>query len=387
MYTRMLQVLPQHRKSFFLFGPRATGKTLWVKQAFPRGLYLDLLQADLHRELLARPEQLEQLIPPRFNNWVIIDEVQRVPALLSQIHRLIENRRLRFVLTGSSARSLRKRGANLLAGRALTRMMYPLTAYELGKDFDIKKSIAYGHLPALTHEPDPHAYLQSYVGTYMQQEVLQEGVTRQLDAFTRFLQVASFCQGQVVNLTEIARECSMHRKTVANYFCVLEDLLVGYRLPPFTRRAKRQVVMHAKFYFFDVGIYRALRPKGVLDSPPEQEGAALETLVWQELRAVNDTLELGYSLHYWRTRTGQEVDFVLYGPRGLLAIEVKRHNQVHSADLRGLRAFVNAYPEATPILLYGGQRRRYQGGVAILPIQQTLLQLPQLLQDPASVTT
>ncbi|MEM7495194.1 MAG: ATP-binding protein [Myxococcota bacterium] len=380
MYHRLMQIPPGSQRSFFLFGPRATGKTHWVKSHFPKALYLDLLQSELQRELLARPEQLRKLIAPGFRDWIVIDEVQRVPKLLSEVHRLIENDGLRFILTGSSARSLRKRGVNLLAGRALTYSMHPLTAAELGKDFDQARALAYGQLPALLHEPKPQDYLRSYVNTYLQQEVVQESTMRRLDAFTRFLEVASFSQGQVLNLTEIARECSVHRKVVANYFSILEDLLVAARLPPFSRRAKRQVIMHPKFYFFDVGVYRSVRPQGILDSPQEQEGAALETLVWQELRAINDALGLGYSLYYWRTRTGQEVDFVLYGTRGLLAIEVKRRSHVRRSDLRGLQAFGREYPQARRLLLYGGDRRLYEGEISLVPVGEALLSLPDLLR-------
>ena len=206
-------------------------------------------------------------------------------------------------------------------------------------------------------------------------------MTRNLSAFSRFLETASFSQGSILNASSVARECAVERKVVENYFSILEDLLIGYRLPVFTKKAKRRVAAHHKFYFFDVGIYRRVRPSGPLDMPEEMEGSAFETLVFQELRAFNDYLRLGYELYYWHTANQTEVDFVLYGPKGLKAFEVKRTGRISENMLRGLRVFQKDYPSAKAYFIYGGTRRFYEGKITILPIQEALLNLPDILKS------
>ncbi len=377
MYSRLIR--PAGRKSFFLFGPRGTGKTTWVKAEFPGALYVDLLESGLFNDLLARPQRLEELVPPGFDDWIVIDEVQRIPELLNEVHRLIEGRRWRFVLTGSSPRKLRRMGPNLLAGRALTCSMHPLIAVELGKDFNPDRSLKFGHLPSVFSEPDPQRYLESYVRTYLEEEIRQEGLTRNLGAFARFLETASFSQGSVLNVSSVSRECAVERKVVEHYFAILEDLLIACRVPVFTRKAKRRMPSHPKFYFFDVGVYRALRPAGPLDRPEEIEGIAFESLVFQELRAVNAVLNLGYTMHYWRAAGNAEVDFVLYGERGIKAIEVKRAGRLSDEMFRGMRLFLRDYPMAKPFFIYGGGRRMSRGPIDVLPVADALRRLPELL--------
>jgi len=377
MYSRILKIPPL--KSFFLFGPRATGKTTWTHHNFPTGLHIDLLESELYYSLLASPSRLAELIPPHFDDWVIIDEIQRVPALLNEVHRLIEKRKIRFVLTGSSARKLRAKGVNLLAGRALTRYMFPLTAGELGNDYSFDNSLQFGHLPAIFSEDNPADYLTSYVRTYLREEVQQEGLTRKLQTFARFLEAASFSQASTLNITEVARDCRANRKLVEEYFYILEDLLLAHRLPVFSRRAKRRMAAHPKFFLFDVGVYRAIRPKGPLDSPEEIDGSALETLVFQELRAVNNLYNLGYELYYWRTANGLEVDFVLYGENGLLAIEVKRAAKIRSKELRGLKAFAKDYPQAALYMFYGGAREMFIDNIKFIPTRNAISTLPVIL--------
>lgn len=377
MYTRL--ITPPRAKSFFLFGPRGTGKSSWVKQTLPEALYIDLLESGTFNDLLAAPQRLENLIPVGFADWIILDEVQRIPELLNEVHRLIENKGHRFVLTGSSARKLRRKGVNLLAGRALTYTMHPLTAVELGKDFSLAHSLRFGQLPSVYVETDPQAYLESYVQSYLREEVQQEGLTRNLGAFSRFLEAASFSQGASLNISAVASDCGVDRKLAENYFLILEDLLLAMRIPPFTKRAKRQLVAHPKFYFFDAGLFRTLRPSGPLDSPEEAEGPATETLVLQDLIAINATLKLGYAIYYWRTTHDVEVDFVLYGPKGLIAIEVKRTGRLRSEYFRGLKAFASDYPKSKLLFIYGGQRRLSQGNIDIIPIQDFLKNLPRFL--------
>ena len=377
MYSRILKQPAQ--KSFFLFGPRGTGKSTWVRAAYPEALYIDLLDSRLYNSLLAAPHRLEEIIPSDFKERVIIDEVQRVPELLNTVHRLIENQGLKFVLTGSSARKLRGKGVNLLAGRAVTRSMHPLTSGEIGSDFSLEYSLVHGNLPSAYIEPDPKDYLTGYVQTYIREEVQQEGLVRNLHAFARFLEAASFSQACVLNISEVARECEVNRKVVEGYFHILEDLLLALRLPVFARKAKRRMAVHPKFFLFDVGVFRTLRPKGPLDRPEEIDGAALETLVFQELRAVNDNLCLGYGLYYWRTAENQEVDFVLYGEKGIIAIEVKRSEKIRRQDTKGLRAFLKEYPMARAYIFYGGPQRRYLKDLEMIPLDQALPALPDLL--------
>jgi predicted AAA+ superfamily ATPase len=378
MYSRLIK--PPKAKSFFLFGPRGTGKTTWVKSIFPKAVYLDLLEAELFNDLLANPQRLENFIPKNFHDWIIIDEVQKVPELLNEIHRLIEKYKYKFILTGSSARKLKRKGPNLLGGRALTYSLHPLTAVELEKNFNLSHSLKFGHLPSVYIESDPKKYLESYVKTYLEEEVRQEGLTRNLSAFSRFLETASFSQGSVLNISSVSRECSIERKVVENYFTILEDLLIAYRLPVFLKRAKRRLVIHPKFYFFDVGIYRTLRPMGPLDAPEEVEGIAFETLFFQELLAVNDALDLGYTIYYWKTSNNNlEVDFVLYGSRGIYVFEIKRSGKASKQMLKGLKSFLKDYPMAKAYFIYGGKRRMRDETIDIIPLAKALQELPTIL--------
>lgn len=374
-------------KSFFLFGPRGTGKTTWLRANLKSSLYLDLLEASIYNELLSLPDRLEKFIPPRFEDWIIIDEIQKIPALLDEVHRLIEKFHYKFILTGSSARSLRKKGINLLAGRALTYNMYPLTTVELGNDFLMDNSLKYGHLPAITSEPDPYEFLKAYIQTYLREEVLQEGLTRNLGGFSRFLETASFSQASVLNISDVARDAALERKKVENYFSILEDLLLAYRLPVFSKRARRRMISHPKFFFFDTGVYRSIRPSGPLDSPEGIDGICLETLCFQELKAINEYCNYHYELYYWRTTNGMEVDFVLYGPEGLLAIEVKRSSRIAKESLSGLRSFKADFPQSRLYLFYGGSKFIYENGIQIVPIDTALKQLSKILENKSPLQT
>ena len=379
MFERLFKKPLESRKSFFLFGPRGTGKTTWLKHHLPRALFVNLLQSEFYNRLSANPGHLRDLIPPDYTDWIIIDEVQRIPALLNEVHDLIEARGLNFVLTGSSARPLRRKGVNLLAGRALTYRMHPLTVTEQQDAFRLRDSLQFGHLPARFSESDPGRYLKDYVQTYLREEVMQEGLTRNIGHFSHFLEVASFSQGATLNISSVAREAHIERSAAENYFSILEDLLIAVRLPVFSRRAVRKLISHKKFYFFDTGVFRAIRPVGPLDSDAEMDGPALETLVLQELRAVNDYHEYGYRIFFWRTRNDLEVDFVLYGPRGLLAIEIKRSTRIQPRDARALREFKKDYPPARCYLFFGGSTPLYMGDIIALPMESALTNLRELL--------
>ncbi len=364
---------PDH--SFFLLGPRGAGKSTWIRQQLPDAVVIDLLDDDRFRTLSARPERLASVLPADVPDWVVIDEVQRVPAVLNEVHRLIESRGLRFALTVSSARKLRRGGVNLLAGRALHLTMHPLVAEELGREFDVERALDRGLLPSPYTRADAREFLRSYVAVYLKEEVLHEGLTRNFGAFSRCLEALSFSQAQPLNISAVARECGVERTVVAGYVEVLEDLLLAARVPAFTRRARRRVTKHPKFMFFDTGVYQTLRPRGPLDSPEEVAGPALETLVYQHLRAVNAYMQLGYTIHHWRSAAGHEVDFVLYGERGLIAIEVKRANRLRGRDLKGLRAFMTDYPMARGIVLYGGDTVGSEDGIEVIPLTSWLSSL------------
>ena len=382
MFNRLIDNLIQLKTSFFLFGARGTGKTFWLREKLSKkSIFVDLLESDNYIKLQNRPQHLEEIIPENYKGWVVIDEIQKVPELLNEVHRLIELRKYKFILTGSSARSLRKKGINLLGGRALNYKLYPFTASELGKEWDMNVALKYGMLPSIysQHKNQPGKYLESYIHTYLKEEILQEGLTRNLGAFSRFMEIASFSQGSVLNMTEIARESQINRKVIEGYFNLLEDLLIAYRIPVFTKKAKRKLIIHPKFYYFDVGVYRILRQLGPMDYDSEISGVALETLVLQHLIAINTYYELGYRIYYWRTKHGLEIDFILYGPKGLFAIEVKSSTQIHSKHIKALKHFKEDYRMAKLYVFYNGERELHLDNVEIIPVDLALRRLEKIL--------
>lgn len=344
---------------YFLFGPRGTGKSTWLRLVHPKALVVDLLAPDVERRFAARPERLRELVAGHPDDpVVVVDEVQKVPALLDVVHQLVELApRPRFVLTGSSARKLKRAGVDLLAGRAILRSMHPFVAAELGERFDLELALHQGLLPLVWDSRRPEETLRAYVSLYLKEEVQTGGMVRSVGSFSRFLEAVSFSQASVLNTSEVARECEVSRKTVQGYIEILEDLLLSFRVPVFTKRARRQLVAHPKFYWFDAGVYRSMRPSGPLDRPEEIAGAALEGLVAQHLRAWIDYTDPRFTLSFWRTRSGTEVDFVIYGPEGFWAIEVKHSGTVRARDLRALKAFKDEYPDARLRLLYRGEER------------------------------
>ena len=363
-------------QSFFLFGPRGTGKSTWLQARLSDSLYLDLLEPPLHRRLVARPERLREILAgsPR-TCTVVIDEIQRAPELLSVVHAVLEEPSPpRFVLTGSSARKLRRAEVNLLGGRALHLTLHPFMAAEL-PEFDLGRALRIGLVPLVVDAPDPARTLDAYASLYIDQEVRAEGLTRDVGAFARFLEAISFSQGGQLNLAAVARECEVERRTVTAYVSILEDLLMAFRLPVFRKRAKRATVARDKLYLFDAGVFRSLRPTGPLDGPGEIEGQALEGLVAQHLRAWAAYSGDDASLYFWRTRAGTEVDFVVYGQAGFHAVEVKNARRVHSGDLRALRTFRKDYPEADGVLLYRGTETLRIDGIWCLPVADFLREM------------
>ena len=359
---------------FFLLGPRGTGKTWWTRRQYPAALRLDLLDPETLRTMAARPERLRERLDaePQVKH-VVIDEVQKLPELLEVAHLLIEEKRgVQFIFTGSSARKLRRGGVNLLGGRAAQRTLHPFMAAELGQSFCLENALQLGMVPVVLGAVDPGEILRAYNGLYLREEVQAEGMVRSVSSFSRFLEAMSFSHASVLNLANVARECQVNRKSVEGYLEILEDLLLSFRLPVFTRRAKRELAAHPKFYFFDTGVFRANRPSGPLDSPSEIDGAALEGLVAQHLRAWCDYSAGEHRLYYWQTRAKVEVDFVVYGSGGLFALEVKNSNRVRPEDLRGLKNFAQDYPESRRLLLYRGTERLMQDGILCLPCEEFL---------------
>ncbi|CAK0781643.1 ATP-binding protein [Gammaproteobacteria bacterium] len=362
---------------FFLLGPRGTGKTWWMQRCFPQALRVDLLEPEILRSLSARPERLREWIAARPEvRQVLIDEVQKLPELLEMAHLLIEEKKgIQFIFTGSSARKLRRAGVNLLGGRAAQKSLHPFMAAELGTNFSLEVALRLGMLPIVRAGLVPEEVLRAYNGLYLREEVQMEGLVRNIGSFSRFLESISFSQAAALNLANVARECHVNRKTVEGYLEILEDLLLSFRVPVFTRRAKRELAVHPKFFFFDTGVFRANRPSGPLDSPSEIDGAALEGLVAQHLRAWCDYSDGDHRLYYWQTRSKVEVDFVIYGDSGFHALEVKNSGQVRFEDLNGLKRFGEDFPESRRWLLYRGQERLLRDGILCVPCEEFLLQL------------
>lgn len=367
-------------QSFFLFGPRQTGKTTFLKAHFKEAFWINLLDDSTFQKLLRAPNLLLEIVRARpLDQWIIIDEIQKIPALLNLVHLLIEERKQKFILTGSSARKLKRQGVNLLAGRALDKKFHPLSAEELGESFNLKEAILYGQLPSLLNVESKKEALSAYVGMYLKEEIQQEALVRKLDQFARFLEVAAFSQAQVLSVLSVASDLGVSRNTAESYFQILEDLLLAYRIPVFQKRAKRKTSIHPKFYYFDVGVYRTLRKRGPLDSAEEIEGPALESLVFQELKAFIDNHGVSFDIYFHRTQDKSEIDFILYGEAGFFAIEVKRSEKIHSKDLGALKLFKKEYPEAQALVFYlGVDERMTEDNIRIVPMRKALLSLKKL---------
>jgi uncharacterized protein len=369
------RIINPPRGSYFLLGPRGTGKSTWLLHHYPKAMRIDLLLGEEERRFSAYPEKIREIaaqLPE--GSALILDEIQRVPRLLPEIHSLIEEKRdIQFVMTGSSSRKLRRSVSDLLGGRALLRQMGPFMASELKGEFSLSKALKTGLIPLIWESTDPEQRLLDYLHLYLREEVQAEGLVRQIGDFSRFLEISSFSHASVWTTTDISRESSVKRATVDNYLQILEDLLLAFTLPVFTRRAKRKLIAHPKFYFFDAGVYRILRPQGILDSSQEIEGLALEGLVAQHLRSWALAQNQPHSLSFWRTQTKLEVDFIVYGPKGFWAIEVKRSPNLGPDDVRALLAFKEEYPEATCLFVVPGKRRENYRGFPVIPVEEFLL--------------
>ena len=368
VYIERLPNLPSllRKKSHFLFGPRQTGKTSLIRHSLKGVRSYDLLDTSVYLALSQNPGRISQELDLR-DEIVVVDEIQRLPVLLNEIHRLIEERGIRFLLTGSSARKLRRGGVNLLGGRARTKYMHPLTFRELGNQFDLPRAIERGLLPSIYLSDDPRADLEAYTGSYLQQEIVAEGSTRNIPAFSRFLKVAAFCNGTVVNFTNVSNDAQVPRTTVYEYFEILKDTLLLYELPAWRKSKKRKPLASSKYYFFDVGVAATLQGREFRSGTPEF-GEAFETVVMHELLSYRDYIS-GEPLSYWRSASGFEVDFILGDHT---AVEVKAKENLSTQDLKSLRALAEERKLKRYLCVSLEPRRRNLENLTILPLQEFL---------------
>lgn len=365
MYKRLQKFQNLGRESCFLWGPRQAGKSTLLKTHFPTSPYYDLLLSDEFGRLNRQPSLLrEELLASPPKAPVIVDEVQKIPQLLDEIQWLIVNKNIQFILCGSSARKLKRGSGNLLGGRALRYELFPLVSQEI-PEFDLLRALNHGCLPRLYQSEHPELLARSYIGDYLKEEIAAEALTRNVPAFARFLEIASFSNGEVVNFTNIARESGVSSPTVKEYFQILIDTLLARFVPSFQKKAKRRVVQAPKFYLFDIGIANALLKRGTISLGGEMFGRAFEQFIFQEVIAHSHYSGQEYPVSYWRTSSGFEVDFVL-GDREV-ALEVKGHAQVQAHHLRGMRAFREEHKPKEAIIVSMDPKPRVVDGIKILP--------------------
>lgn len=371
---RLLNIELPPQQSAFLWGPRKTGKTTYLKRRFPHSLVYDFLKTDLFLALSKNPALLrEQLLAQNddvLKHPVILDEVQKIPHVLDEVHWLIENKGLRFILCGSSARKLKRGQANLLGGRAWRYEMFPLTSAEVG-EFDLLDVLNRGMIPLHYLQNNYRKSLNAYVTDYLKEEVFHEGLTRNVPAFSRFFEAMGYSHGQLTNYSNIARECGVDSKTVKEYYQILVDTLLGAWVTPFKRRQNRQVIGKAsKFYLFDVGVAGAIAKRGITETKGETFGQAFEHFIFLEMQAHSSYRELDYDIRFWRTKSGLEVDFILGDAEA--AIEVKGTNRVDSRDFKPLLTFMDEYSPRQAYIVCNEKTRRLHKGVTVIPWREFL---------------
>ncbi len=353
------------KRSLFLLGPRQTGKSTLIRQQLAGAFRIDLLENDTYLTLQRAPERLREWCTG-VGEVVVIDEIQKLPQLLDEVQLLIERKKLRFLLTGSSARKLRSGGVNLLGGRARSQSLHPLSIHELGERFELDRALHHGLLPAIYLGDEPDEDLAAYVGTYLREEISHEALTRNVPAFARFLEVAALCNTEQINYTKIANDAQVARTTVQEYFQILRDTLLGWDLPAWQRTKKRKAVATAKFWFFDWGVVRHLRGTGRMASPSPEFGQAFEAWIGHELKTWCDYRGKGAALCYWRSRAGHEVDFVVGDE---VAVEVKATTNVTNRHVKGLVALREEALLKRHVVVCQEGRRRVVDGIDILPWQ------------------
>jgi predicted AAA+ superfamily ATPase len=370
MYIRKLSLANENNDSVFLWGARQVGKTTLLEQIFPQARYYDLLQAKEFERFLRRPSLLsEELESMNEGELVIIDEIQKLPQLLDEIHALIHRKKLRFILSGSSPRKLIRSGANLLGGRALKTTLFPLVSSEI-PDFNLVKAVNNGMIPRHYMINNPWERFRAYIGVYLNEEIREEALSRNLKSFSRFLEVAAMSNGEMVVYKNIAQDCGIDHRTVKDYFEILNDTLVGYLIPGFTATIKRRAIHAPKFYFFDAGIANYLLNRKNLQPGTETFGHSFEHLIIQELIAYLSYSDSSEKISYWRTSSGYEVDAVIGD--GRIAIEIKSTDEVKSRHLKGLKAFNEDFSYARSIVVSLDKYPRLMNGVEIFPAHQFL---------------
>lgn len=370
MYNRVLDIQKIiQRKSLFLFGPRQTGKSFYLKHHFKNSLYYDLLKTDLFFRLTSNPSLLrEEILADRENKIIIIDEIQKIPILLDEVHFLIEEYGRRFILTGSSARKLKYGASNLLAGRALTRHLYPLVSKEI-VDYDLERIINFGTLPAIYDSPEPIEDLEAYAGTYLKEEIQAEGAVRKLQQFSKFLNLASITNTEILNFSSIGSHLGLPAKTIREYFRILEDTLIGILLEPYTKTTKRKATTRAKFYYFDIGVANILANRLSIKPHTELFGKVFEHFICLELHAYLNYNKIRKPLTFWRSKSGYEVDFLI-GDN--IAIEVKASAMVKDKHCRGLNALAEDLDLEKKIIVSMDSNRRQLGDIMVIPYREFL---------------
>lgn len=373
MFNRK-QLLPDSgTESLFLWGARQTGKSTLLKTMFPEALWFDLLLADVYERLLRNPVLLrETVLADSRIKTVVIDEIQRIPGLLNEIHWLITNTPARFIMSGSSPRKILRSGTNLLGGRALRYELYPLVSAEI-PDFDLLKSLNHGLLPRHYLSAQPQRLISAYIGNYLKDEIVSEANIRNVNIFAQFLEAAAFSNGEMVNYANIAAECGVSAPTVKEYFHILEDTLIGRFVPVYQKKPKRRVIQASRFYFFDVGIVNHLLKRNKVEYKSEAFGHAFEHFIYQELYAHSHYSGIEYPISYWRTASQLEIDFVLGNHQ--VALEIKGSDKINDRHLRGLRAFMEEYRVKHAIMVCTEPLPRLHNGIEILPWQVFLQRL------------
>lgn len=373
MYLRKQSFEDAYGESLFLWGARQTGKSTLLKSLYPDSLWFDLLKTDVYNQLLRNPNQIREIILA--NNPtkpVVIDEIQKIPALLDEVHWLIENSNTRFILSGSSPRKIIRTQSNLLGGRALRYELFPLTSAEI-PDFDLLRALNNGLLPRHYLADNPKKMISAYIGNYLRDEIIAEARIRNVSTFSRFLEIAAFSNGEMVNYTNIASECGVSAPTIKEYFQILQDTLTGHFLPSFQKKPKRRVILAPKFYFFDVGIANFLLKRGRIEQGSEIFGYAFEHFIYQELLAYSHYSGIQYPLYYWRTASQIEIDFVMGDHE--VAIEVKSTKNANPRHAKGLNSFSDEYKVKKSIIVSNDLYARQMGNITVLPWNEFLQKL------------
>jgi predicted AAA+ superfamily ATPase len=366
LFNRSQKFIDNQGQSIFFWGPRQTGKSTLLKQLYPDALWFDLLLSDVYKRLITNPEYLRETVLAQKAKIVVIDEIQRIPVLLNEVQWLIVNHGVQFILSGSSPRKILRSGENLLGGRALRYELFPLTTNEID-DFDLLRAINNGLIPRHYLSENPKRLIASYIGNYLQDEIVAEAKIRNVDVFAKFLGAAAFSHAEIVNFTNIATDCGVSSPTIKDYFQILEDTLIGRFIPAYQHKPKRRVVKSPKFYFFDLGIVNHLLKRGKIEIGTEAFGNAFESFIFQELMAHRHYSGLEYSISYWRTSSQLEVDFIL--GKHEVAVEVKSGSKIGKHHLNGLKAFMEEYEVKKAIVVCNEPLPRLVDNIEILPWQ------------------